>query len=275
MPFNKSVCRFAAAVGGKVRRIMPRKVLINVMLALAVLLTLSGCYQEKIYSLTPRSKSIDLPFLMVEKGDAVANVILFPGGNGYLGLGKYGALRQKKNSFLVRSRKFFSQQGMNVIIYDMPSDVTINSVPYRLSDNQVHDVRTLITHLKEKNGLPVWLVGITRGTLSVVHTALSLGEDTDGIVLASPWNEVANMDLAELTVPVLLLYHEKDECKDTPPETSRAIHAEMTTAKKAVIRSFSDGWAPKSDPCFVFSPHDYFGIENKVVQVMTDFIKQN
>jgi pimeloyl-ACP methyl ester carboxylesterase len=150
-------------------------------------------------------------------------VLLLAGGHGGLRLFDNGTPRWGDNNFLVRSRALFAEQGLAVAVLDVPSD---RQRPpflegFRQTAEHAADLKATLAWLRSQWGLPVWLVGTSRGTQSVAFVATELAgpEGPDGIVLSSSIltdersRAVPAMPLERIRVPVLVLHHERDGCR--------------------------------------------------------------
>lgn len=223
--------------------------------------------------------------LWMPREGAMASVILFPGGGGRIKITDYGYIKIEGN-FLVRTRDQFASQQLNVAVIDAPSDhytkkgMKIDN--FRASSNHAEDISTVIDYIKKQATVPVWLVGTSRGTESAANAAIRLAGKIDGLVLTSSVTEenrkgisLPEMQLNEIKVPTLIVHHEDDECRVTTPEGAKVIKDELTNASKVELKYFSGGDEPISKPCKAKSAHGYLGIENKVVNYITDFIKAN
>ena len=144
-----------------------------------------------------------------------------------------------------------------------------------MSDEHGEDIRKSVARLKEKFGLPVWLVGTSRGSTSVANGALSVGpRDISGIVLTSSvgianrhGGNILDFNLKQITVPVLVAHHERDGCSVTPIEGAIAIQKEMTGSRRTDFLSF-DGGGQSRNPCGASSPHGFRGLEKDVVEAI-------
>ncbi len=88
----------------------------------------------------------------------------------------------------------------------------------------------MIAHLQQSTGLPVWLIGTSRGTESAAHVAMHSRETIARLVLTSTLTvptakgvSVAGMALGKIGVPTLLVAHEHDACWVTPPHDAAWI----------------------------------------------------
>jgi pimeloyl-ACP methyl ester carboxylesterase len=83
------------------------------------------------------------------------------------------------------------------------------------------------------------------------------------------------MKLANITVPTLILAHESDECHLTPPANAGKLRARLTKAAKVDVVILDGGAPPESGTCKAKSAHGYFGIEDRAVRAIADFVKAN
>ena len=115
--------------------------------------------------------------------DAKATVFLFPGGAG--GFGKVEAGKAMGLNFLVRSEPYFIASGFNVAIFGRPSDSQDLDYADRISETHMADVRKVLEFVKRKAEVPVWMVGTSRGTISVTAAAINMPGEMAGVVLTS------------------------------------------------------------------------------------------
>jgi len=181
------------------------------------------------------------------------------------------------NNFLVRTRKMFEKHGFMVAVVDAPYDRNVKShLSFdRTSKDHLIDIRAVISFLKQKKPVPVWLVGTSRGTTSATHIAVNNSGQCDGLVLTSTMSSVGGMDLEKIRIPTLIVSHREDECWPCPPEAAEMIAKGLINSPKVEVKYFSGGYAPRSEPCQALSEHGFYGIEGKVVDAIAHFIKSN
>ena len=200
-----------------------------------------------------------------------ATVVLFPGKQGDIRL-KNGV--PTSDNFLVRSRDYFVAHGFNVAILDMPSDHHI-----RTNDEHIEDIRKTVEYLKKYASLPVWLVGTSKGTISVTAAAIAFGnEELAGIVLTSSITESTEMGavpyqkLDAIRIPVLVLHHHYDECKNCKPYDAPLIIKKLKNAPIKKLIMVKGGEKPIGDPCGPTHWHGYIGMEREAVDIISDWI---
>ncbi|HEY8879487.1 MAG TPA: alpha/beta hydrolase [Roseateles sp.] len=209
---------------------------------------------------------------------AKATVLLFPGGAG--GFGQVEAGRPGSRNFLVRSMGEFLARGYNVAIFGKPSDTPDLGYPERISNAHMTDIRQVLKAVKQKSPLPVWLVGTSRGTVSATAAAIQLQGDIAGLVLTSSivaWDKVGTVprqDLADLRVPVLVLHHAKDQCRQTLPRDVGYIVKGLSAAPVKKLVMVEGGADPTGDACEAFHWHGFIGMEAEAVKIITGWLDQ-
>ena len=159
----------------------------------------------------------------------IANIILFPDGNGRLDIthvfndphmGRIDDVPLDLIGHLLN-------QKMSVVLMDAPSDqrsvLGINGWHgpgiFRLSDDHARDIGAIVNHLNQTTALPVWLAGIRMGAFSAATAAIFLQNEVSGLVLAGgithcPEQKILlqlcpqglmGMPLHDITVPTLIL----------------------------------------------------------------------
>jgi pimeloyl-ACP methyl ester carboxylesterase len=211
-----------------------------------------------------------------------AAAVLFAGGDGSFQVSPDGEVVRQKGNFLVRSRGLFVEQGVAVAVLSPPSDRR-NLIAFRNTREHVEDVRAVIAWLRREAGVPVWLIGTSRGTQSAgyIATRLSPAEGgADGVVLTSsvlrssrnlqepPVNAMA---VDRIAVPALVVHHRQDACVVCPfGEAERLVGKLSAAPRKALIAV--EGGASEGDPCEAFAHHGYNGIERDVVAKIVQWI---
>ena len=222
---------------------------------------------------------VTVPVYYMQRPGATATLILLPGG-----AGGFGALVDGQPSglnFLVRSREYFAAAGFNVAVMSRASDKSDLTTAERLSEDHLQDIKQLVDYLKADSGLPVWLVGTSRGTVSATAAAVKFGNaDLAGIVLSSSIvrfkiaGALPRQDLAAIRIPVLVLHHAQDACSACQPFEVPAIISGLKNAPFRQLLLVNGGGNPSGDPCEALHFHGYIGMENEAVGLITDWIKQ-
>jgi len=223
----------------------------------------------------PTRPGVTQRLLLIKPAQAQAAVVLMAGGHGGLRLFDNGTMRWGDNNFLVRTRSLFADQGLAVAVLDVPSDR--QRAPFldgfRQTAEHAADLKATIAWLRSQWGLPVWLVGTSRGTQSAAFVATELGgaEGPDGIVLSSSIltdersRAVPAMPLERIRVPVLVLHHEQDGCRLCAFSQVPALMDGLKSAPRKHLLAFKGGIS-EGDPCHAMAHHGFNGIEADVVR---------
>jgi len=205
------------------------------------------------------------------KAEAVA--LLFIGGGGNIRLRmEDGQPRFSAGNFLPRSRGEFIRNGILPVIMDNPSDQQghegMNDA-FRAGSQHATDIRAVVAEVKRRfPGLPVFLVGTSRSTISVAYLGREFGDEVAGVVLssslfyASRRSALAGFDFSVLKVPLLFVHHREDACPSTPYTDADRLGA------KFPLVSVRGGKTPESGPCEPYAAHGFFGREPETVDAM-------
>lgn len=261
---------------------MRRFYVLSLVNVVAFVLIASADAAEKIVNVSTPDGNRQA-FLLINQLNAKASVILFAGGSGLLDIDEYGPGKGETN-FLVRSRKNFAGMGFNTVTIDASSayqSYNDGLTGFRSSESHARDVGAVISYLKKKNGLPVWLVGTSRGTISAANAAARLGpEKVRGLVLSAsvtgtsrrrPEN-IYDVPLDRISSPVLLVNHKRDGCKVTPNSGMKRLKRKLKNASLVELKSFKGGTAVDQNPCRGLSYHGFYGIEDEVIRAITNWI---
>ena len=218
---------------------------------------------------------VHVAYWFMPRPGAKATLLLFPGGEGSIGF--HDGTPHSKN-FLVRSRDLFAAAGFDVAILGKPSDHDDMDLAFRASPEHVTDVTRVVESLRA-TGHPVWLVGTSRGTTSVAAAAIALGPAIAGVVMTSSIanpalpQAVENLPIARIGVPVLVMSHRLDACKDTSPEDAPRILAGLTGTSVKKLLIVSGGGAAYGPVCEPMHWHGFVGMEQEAVDAITAFIR--
>jgi hypothetical protein len=301
---------FARMVFVRARRAMPSS---PAMLGIAALLIASSgpalAQPTSSRQSVASRPGVTVPFLLIDNSanNPQASVILFNGGSGQLMLsdtsiwpndpqGLHDAALTVASNFLVRERNVFAEtHGFNVVVPDVPSDhpAGFDGTAFkRLSVANRKDISALIGYLKTLSpGVPVWLIGTSRGSTSAVEGALiqnpsSLGlTAADGVVLTSSVNlnsdydDVTQGELPKITIPAMMVADRQDACMEggqalTPPIGVNRIANGLQNSPDFRGLFVSGGTTPpaSADPCGPDSYHGFLGLEQQVVDAIAEWI---
>jgi pimeloyl-ACP methyl ester carboxylesterase len=231
--------------------------------------------EDKLIKLDTRP-GVSVTVYTMKRDGAAATVVLLPGGGGGIGL-KDGV--PTSDNFLVRSRDHFAAHGFNVAVVSRPTDKELD-YEFRVSPAHIEDLRQVVEYLKTDTGLPVWLVGTSRGTVSAAAAAITFGnEKLAGLALTSSVTSnkrtgaVPEQKLEAIRIPVLVLHHEKDACSVTFPRGARWIIDGLRNAPVKKLIMVSGGAGASGDPCEPLHWHGFIGMEKEAVGLIADWIK--
>lgn len=210
-----------------------------------------------------------------EEGPVKGVIILLPGGTG-MNLLPNGTTRS--GNFLIRTRELFYNAGFDVVAVSNASDQKVMAPSYRASAEHVADLEAVVRYVKAHSDAPVWLVGTSRGTTSTAAAAVVFGNQLlAGVVLTSSvttgqaGGSVLDQKLDQIKIPVLVVAHDNDTCKVTPPNAANTILRNLTNAPvtKLIVET---GGISSGDPCEAFAHHGYNGIEAQTVSDITNWM---
>jgi hypothetical protein len=247
--------------------------------------------QQQVIDLSPRA-DVTLRYLVLPPaGTPKAAVLLFTGSQGLANIpDKPGPNWAQNGNFLVRAREQFRRHGLYVAVVDAPSDHKPNGLGgFRLTATHADDIATVIADLRQRSGgVPVWLVGTSRGTISAANAAARLQPPraADGLVLTSSVTRagggrqprpgiietIFDADVSAIRLPTLVVVHNDDTCAQTPPADAAAIVKRLSNAPVTKIISIDGGEPPRSEPCEALSAHGFLGKEAETVKAIADWI---
>ncbi|HMK66382.1 MAG TPA: alpha/beta hydrolase, partial [Thermodesulfobacteriota bacterium] len=220
---------------------------------------------------------VKVPLFFMRVPEAKSTVVLLTGGTGDIGL-KDGI--PTTTNFLIRSRDLFAANGFNVAVIDLPSDKNSFAFSFGSTSKRVEDLRIINRFLKEDTGLPVWLVGTSRGTiLAAAAAAAFVNEELAGIVLTSSLTSmkkggetILSQNLGAIRIPVLILHHERDACQNCPPAEATLIFKGLKNAPIRKLVYVNGGKNPSGDPCQPDHWHGFVGMEKEAVGLISYWI---
>lgn len=249
----------------------------QLLILLAFLWSAGAALAEDIITLPTRAGVTQSYLLSVpEAGKPRAVAVLFPGGNGKTDLELETARASlDRGNFLVRSRRLFSGDGIAAAVVDVPSDRAGGmDDEFRLGAAHAEDIAKVVADLKTRfPGVPVFLVGTSRGTISAAAIGKRLGSAVDGVALTATLflasrrePGLSGFDFATIASPLLFVHHTDDGCTYTPYASAKR------TAERYPLISVSGGNPPQSAPCEAMSQHGFLGREAQTVDAMAKWM---
>ena len=253
----------------------------------------------EVVTLETRGQTLAYSLAAPAAGDAApqAALVLLPGGDGFVDLDAGGCPRRLAGNSLIRSLPLFHKDGFVTALVDAPSDWQgpDGLGAFRGAPGHAADLGRVIADLRRRTGLPVHIVGTSRGTISAANAAALPGGDAapgaapDAVVLTSPvtagqkgarkaWVEqtVFDIDLAAIRIPVLVVAHASDKCVRTPPDRAPGI-LDRTGGSREQFVAVAGGPAagtvyPGLKACEGRTPHGYVGQEADVAAGIARFL---
>ena len=203
------------------------------------------------------------------------NFIFFNGGPGW-----WGNLRSK--NFLIRERMGFFKKGANIFIFPNTAKKQKMSYDDRLDEVHVDKIHKLVNEIKTINNLPIFLVGISRGAVSVGSYIAKYGEGIKGAVLMSAIyfnSQITKRNPYSMqevigTKPkarILIIHHDSDGCKVCQPSSAQDFYDNIEGRKKRL--SWVSGGQSTGDPHGPFHHHGYEGAENIAINHLINWAK--
>lgn len=227
-----------------------------------------------------------IKFVYTKNPNPTAHVVFFPGGVGYMGVsdGMFGvSFGNYKKDLSINTRNMLQEKGFSVAIVDTPSDRGPRMGGFRESQEYGEDVKAVIARLKKDADVPVWLYGHSRGTVAAAAQTINLGENVvNGLVLSASIaagkrvdTYVPEIPLHKIAVPVLVMSAENDRCEEWSPKSAAEIIAAKLSNSPNVSLVYPEGARDFGDICKVESAHSYYGIQDKVTDIVANFIAAN
>ena len=240
---------------------------------------LSGLAQAEDLIRLPSRPGADTQFFYQGVSKPDAQVILFEGGS--------GQVTGRNAGFVQKTRKQFAEQNLSYAMFARPSNFGSHEgeAPqvfgkYRVSEDHIRDVDLIIAWLRAKSPAPVWLAGVSAGTVSIGWLGTRVHEPVAGLVFSSSVvggpRRVGTLGLENIHIPTLITHHRNDGCaRFHDPRMVPVFTKLLPPDTKREIVFFEGGTNVGMDPCKQQTFHTYNGIEDKVVAVIVQFIKQN
>jgi len=244
---------------------------------LAILLTVfaASASAQEVVTLQTRP-GVSLPFFIASMGghkpEAAALLLIGGGGNIRLGM-ENGKPKFNQGNFLPRARREFIRNGVLPVILDAPSDHA-REMPDHFRAGEAHrqDVRAVLAEVRKRYpDLPLFLVGTSRGTLSVAYLAAPLGGEIAGAVQTSTLfygsgrgrpAALSSFDWSAVKVPLLFVHHADDACGATPYLEARRLE------KRFPLVTVHGGTPPESPACEPQAQHGFYGKDAETVDAI-------
>lgn len=215
--------------------------------------------------------------LYVRPAHPSATVVMLPGGAGDIGIERDGNLAHGQN-FLVRTRTLWAAQGFAVVIPDTVDEASLRGT--RSTPAYAAVVADLIAFAQGEVKGAVFLLGTSQGAIAAMNGAAHApAGGLSGLVLTESVSRlggshetVFDADPAAVRVPVLIVANRDDRCNVAPPDDAPRIAAALTNAGDVQVLKVSGGVDRSRRACGSLSPHGYYGIENEVVDRISQWM---
>lgn len=236
---------------------------------------------ERVESIPTREGVSQSYWLLEPEGRPRAIAIMILGGDGQLRFDANGPTSQR-NNFLMRIRADMLRAGFLLAYPDKPSDQgPLDN--FRTDRRHAEDIKALILALKTRAEAPVFVIGTSRGTVSVANAAArieptllagalfttTIFDRTEGMYRFHSVHDVA---LEQIRVPVLELHHQDDQCYITLAAGIPRFMAALSNAPRRDSIILSGGKPAESDPCGALAPHGFFGVQDQAARKMIEWI---
>ena len=184
----------------------------------------------------PDGKSRRVIFLLPP--EPMGAVLLFPGGDGVVGIGSAGFVRYEEN-FLVRTRALWRSENLAVALADSPAGVSL--LGHRSGPEFADAAASILARLRVLTAnVPIFLVGTSQGTTGAVNLAASLPPGRiAGLVMTSSITQpnsggetIYDAHPDRVGVPTLVVVHAADTCRLSPPAEAPKIVAALKMAPR-------------------------------------------
>lgn len=208
-------------------------------------------------------------FLPTSKPKAL--VLLFPGGGGMLRLQSDGTTKNRHT--FVRSVDQWAQYQIDAVLVDTPYDLG-DQRRGNLRERQDHMDRVgeVVQYYKNKTKLPIWIFGHSMGSSTATYFASQLNEQSKqlaGVIIAGTIRS-ASLDDA-VSLPILGIHHQYDECKGTPVAATKSI-IEGRPTKFISKLEIIEGGITEGGVCESYAYHGFNQTESELVKRAAQFI---
>ena len=219
----------------------------------------------------PHQQDAPTRTLFVGVQNPKALVLLFQGGGGMSVIFDNGTVKSRHT--FVRSLDLWAQYGMDAVLVDSPYDLG-NQKKGNLRGLKDHlsRVNEVINFYKTKLDLPIWIFGHSMGSSTATYYANELdptGKQVAGIIIAGTIKSASLSD--DVTIPVLGIHHQDDDCSGTPVVASSRIiegRPKNYISKLEII----EGGISKGDVCDSFAYHGFNQTEPEFIKRAAQFI---
>lgn len=204
-------------------------------------------------------------------------VLLLPGGKGKRVTRKRRGRLRTTGNFLVRSSPLFARAGFVAVAVPAPSDRSDGmDADFRTSKEHHADMRAAVDFLVNEGACDVFLIGTSRGALSVAYLATVMTHpNVRGYVLTATLADrppAVRFYAPRITDPLLMVHHSDDECHVTTYADAQAIFEAIPASARKGFITVSGGDTPRGRACGPWSAHGFIGAERETVAAIADWM---
>ena len=240
-------------------------------LAFFIFLLINTCFSSSEILTEPISQVKIVNTQLIKSPKAF--LLFFPGGTGRLK--KKSVSKRLSNNLLMRVYNKFASLGYHVVVFGTKTNLNSYNDAYRISDSHKKDFE-IINNLFNKNKLPIFLVGVSRGVISAAHIwSKSRKEKISGLILISSVisNPVfKNVNFQNYNSPILFIHHKKDRCHSSLYKDAWLFFKGLKNHQEIEFKSFEGGKKSKSKPCKALSAHGFYGVEDEAVSTINKWM---
>lgn len=231
----------------------------------------------------------DSSFLLRKNVGSDVDIYLLPGGKGQVCLSTDNSLTE--SPLPVNIIEPLCDNGFNCYLINA---VDVLPYPYRpvlpLDTSKSDDLachrhwEQIISIIKQqyKPGKRVFLLGHSSSALTLIRLSKSYKEDiakyVSGLIVMAPKHipKDPNGGYGSIakTLPVLAIHHKLDKCKYTPAKQHNLYFKHMCKSMLSNFVYIEGGTNKDDDPCWGDTYHSFYQSEDKVVNVVTNFINE-
>jgi hypothetical protein len=210
--------------------------------------------------------------------DTKGIIVMFPGGTGEVDIEKSGRVKNAKN-FVVRSDDLWRERGYSIVLVDALKHHPMRG--QRSSAAYAELTKRIVEFAHRQANVPVWVLGTSQGSIAAMNAASHAGgTQLAGLILAESVSilggsheTVFDSHPEDVRVPSLVVANVDDRCKVAPSSMAQSIAHAIRHAPTTVL-TISGGEQRSRDDCASLSPHGYYGIEEKVVDKIVDWMQK-
>ncbi len=202
--------------------------------------------------------------------DHKATILYFEGGSGKI---KRIGDRGSENKLICRSVRYFSSAGIKVKYMPFNLPISASGAISRTRKDHFYTIQKKVNQLREAGHKHIWLMGISRGAISVTNAGAKQIKGVEGLIAINPGAGYYLGDFNKIALPFLLITHELNEW--TTGFSENEFKRRYSNSSRPQNTIFSGGRTGTSRMATVLSQkyqHGLRGLEKEFANVVIDFI---